>query len=148
MMHSDEADDRRGADRRLSQLERQYSDLATKVDRVGLEQVHQRDLINTRFATIEKGQELVSAKVDALTSSITLMASDQGNSPAGRALTRDIVDLKQDYAKLDLCVQGLLTTKAEMAGAIAFATRSGVSAVLLAAAALVVMVLRVAKVIP
>jgi DNA repair exonuclease SbcCD ATPase subunit len=106
MSDDDQQDDRRGLDRRLTQLEQQHAEikrqqleLTLKVDGVGREQVHQRDLINMRFATLEKGQEVAVAKLDGLNASITLMASDQGNSPAGRALTKDIADLKTLHTK-------------------------------------------------
>jgi chaperonin cofactor prefoldin len=163
-------DDRRGLDRRLTQLEKQHHELTVKVDRVGIEQGHQRELINTRFATIEKGQEVVSTKLDALSHSITLMASDQGNTPAGRALTKDIAELKTDYvrdcvalrtefnkefvrmtgdyAELDRAHQHLQREADELMGAIKFAKAVGVSGLLAGIAALAAIAGKLLGVIP
>lgn len=139
--HEQNGSDRRSMDRRVTLLEQQFATLSTKVDGVGLEQVHSRELIDMRFRTMEKSQEVVSVKLDALSQSIQLMASDAANSPAGRALVkevgdlkldhaRDLADMKSGYDKLRQKHDELETEIAEARGAVKFATRVGVSALI------------------
>lgn len=153
------ADDQRGIDGRVLALERQYSELTRKVDLVSNEQSHLRELVSSRFGTIEKGLELVSSQVTNLSASIQMMASDSANSPAGRALSREIADIKADHAKEAAELKGeigqqeqridtLQREADEARGAIKFAGRWAVAGVLTALAAILLAALKLLGVGP
>jgi len=142
-------------DRRVEALERQYGELTRKVDHVSSEQNHIKELISQRFATIEKGQELVSAKVDGLSASIQMMASDPDKSPAGRMILKDQQDLQHDVLRLERDILELRTRSdardresSEFNGALKFASRASVSGLIIAILSVALLALKAIGVIP
>lgn len=161
-----DTEDRRGLDRRVSALERQFSDLSNKVDRVGQEQTHLREIISTRFAVVDKGLEMISAQMGNLSMNIQTMAGDSNNTAAGRALSKDIATLAHDYAALerrldesnvtfnrriserDAVIAEMRTEMDQAHGAIGTVRSIGVSSLLMVVVVVAVWFLRIAKVIP
>lgn len=97
----DEDLSRRADDRvmnsRLELLDQGYQSLNAKVlqleasiNVVKLEQSHFRELFESRFKIIERGQELAISKIDSIQKEIAAMADGPERTPMGRALAHDI----------------------------------------------------------
>ncbi len=145
-------EDRDGAlNKRLDQMERAHehlqntvSSLETKLNVVGLEQTHLKDMVDARLRVIEKSQELQVAKIDGIGKDILAMGSDVDKTPVGRTLRDAITSLGRDTDSQRKDVIDLVNWKNRAEGSIMllkFVSGSGV-------VALAIMLLRVLKVLP
>ena len=82
-------------DRENQSLSHQVTALEASVQIVKLEQLHLKELIDSRFKAIEKSQELQLSETKSLSAMITAMADDPGKSPAGRSLHNLIATVAQ-----------------------------------------------------
>jgi len=135
--NEEQHEERRNVDRRISALENQYKDLLIKVGQVGQEQLHQRELINARFAALERGQDHVSTQLSSLSQAIQMMAGDPDKTPAGRMMLREITTLAQHCADLDRTVDEQQRTLDELNGALKLVRAIGIGSLIGAAAGLV-----------
>lgn len=103
--------ERRQLDRRLTDLEKSYLQLSAAVQRVEIEQGHVREVLDSRFRALDKGQELLSIKFDksqdaatlrfeAFTKEILAMGGDPAQSPAGRVVLQQIAQVTRDESEL------------------------------------------------
>ncbi len=145
-------EDRDGAlNKRLDQMERAHehlqntvSSLETKLNIVGLEQTHLKDMVDARLRVIEKSQELQVAKIDGIGKDILAMGNDVDKTPMGRTLRDSINALSRDTDSQAKDVSDLVNWKNRAEGSIMllkFVSSGGVIA-------LVIMLLRVLKVLP
>lgn len=139
----------------MAALERQFADLSNKVDRVGQEQTHLREIISTRFAVVDKSLELLSSQMSGLSLNIQNMAGDSNNTAAGRSLAKDIAQQAQNCSELERQIEeltrraeGIQTEMDQAQGAIGVVRTIGVSSLLMVVVVVAVWFLRIAKVIP
>lgn len=95
--HSPAADDRRGWDRRVEGLEKNYYELRAMLQRLEIEvghlqkdQGHIASMMNSHYTAMENGQKLLAEKMDGFGRLVNQLASDPGQTAAGRALSREI----------------------------------------------------------
>lgn len=92
-----------GLVRRVDDLEQEmaafraaFSDQKALLQRLELEQGHVREMIGARFQALDRGQELVGQKIDALAAAVNLSSSDPSGSPSGRMLMERLSGLAKD----------------------------------------------------
>ncbi len=125
-------------------LQNTVSSLETKLNIVGLEQTHLKDMVDARLRVIEKSQELQVAKIDGIGKDILAMGNDVDKTPMGRTLRDAISSLSRDTDAQAKDVSDLVNWKNRAEGSIMllkFVSSGGVIA-------LVIMLLRVLKVLP
>ncbi len=146
-------EDRRGLARRVDQLERQLRDLTQTMQRVELEQAHVREVIDSRFRALDKGQEMLLLKFDGISTMLSAMAGDPQASPMGRvlaerlAVAKDETDtrmrqLETQHEEDEKRLDSLKTRADVLEGAIGFARASGIAGMLLAVGSIVLALLK------
>lgn len=92
--------ERRHTERRVEELERNFMHIQQAVQRIEISQNHAKEVLDSRYKALEKGQDVVLAKIDAFDRQMTAMAGDPNQSPAGRQLGSDLIrhqKLLDDY---------------------------------------------------
>lgn len=92
-------EERRSVDRRISIVEDKVNELGRKVDTNNLELGHINKMIDAKFSTVEKGQDLLLTKLDAVRTQLDHSMSEASKSGAGRELLRDLSDLRRAHAE-------------------------------------------------
>jgi hypothetical protein len=86
-------EDRRSLDRRVTSLEQIYA-------RVEAEQKSLREMMDLRFQTIDKGQEILLVEFRSFKETVQRGIDDPHASPMGRALLAELEKVRQDVADL------------------------------------------------
>lgn len=141
--------DGRGLERRVIMLERQTEQFKAALQRVELEQAHVREVIDSRFRALDKGQEMLLLKFDGLAAQIVRMSGDPTETPAGRVLAERLEAVKGEterrIGEMEAKVKGfdeLKTQADQLKGGLALAQNSGIAGILLALAGLGIAALR------
>ena len=144
-------EEQRGFDRRLSDLERSYTDLRNAVQRVEIEQTHVREVLDSRFAALSKGQDLLLMKIDQLTKDLLDQLGDPAHSAAGRAMLSLHRELHEKQTALEEKVglhharfATLQKQADQLQGALTLARSLGVAAIVTAFGSLAVALIRLA----
>lgn len=70
-------DERRGVERRLEMLERQYLQMQATLQKIELMQDRAQEVLDSRYETTCKGQDLLGVKLDSLEVKIGILASSR-----------------------------------------------------------------------
>lgn len=70
-------DERRGLERRVEMLERQYAHIQAALQKVEMMQDRAREVLDSRYEATSKGQDLLSIKLDSLELKIGVLASSR-----------------------------------------------------------------------
>lgn len=123
----DDEQDRRGHERRIDALEKQYLAVAVAVNDVKTQQAHHSEImalsftgVDARFTTSSRENGLIIEKLDGLRELVNDTFGDAERSPVGRALAKDIVALGKDNAKTEMAMNELKEEAAELRGALKF----------------------------
>ena len=113
--------------------------LATRLERVESELAHFKETFKSRYEALNAGQELLITKVDGFKDLVNNLASGAEQSPAGRALTKEIDQLtkrgEQNSHSLDAHTMQLKNLEAfqnEVRGAVSLLKFIGLSSAILA----------------
>lgn len=87
-------DERRGIERRVEVLERQYMQVMNTLTRLEMMQVNVEKTLDSRHEALSAGQALVLAKIDGYVASVAMMSTEADKSPMGRALLEDLSVLR------------------------------------------------------
>lgn len=80
-------------DRRVERLERDFATFTTNVALIQAEQVHLRELVNSKFSETGSAMTRIEAALDAVRSLVQTSTTDVAASPLGRSLASDIVEV-------------------------------------------------------
>lgn len=145
----DTGGDRRNIDRRIDALERRYEVVAGTVGGVQSEQKLHADImalsfkgVEARCNTLDRGNDLIMVKIDKLVDTVNEAIGDPQNSPMGRSLLKDIVEIRKAHEASTVEVRDLKEEAAELRGALKFLRNSNLGAVIIALAALIVVLVR------
>jgi hypothetical protein len=127
--------------------------ITRRVDKLELEMAHLRELFDSRFDAITRGQEAMLAKFDLLATQITETAGTVEATPAGRAMQQTVSGLRSETerrlsdleSKLNAHhtrFAGLQHNFDQLQGAYKFAKSTGVASLLLALASILVALLK------
>jgi hypothetical protein len=115
-------------DRRVERLEREFGEFKTDVALIKAEQIHMRQLVDSRFGEVTTTMTRVESGLEAVRSLVQLSTTDVAASPLGRSLAGDISEVKAQAAAAQLIAERVEKKLIYVAGALA---------VLVAAAAIV-----------
>jgi len=77
-------------DRRVERLERDFAKFTTDVALIQAEQLHLRQLVDSRFSETTNAMTRIEAGLEAVRNLVQTSTTDVAASPLGRALTNDI----------------------------------------------------------
>lgn len=89
-----EGGERRGIERRVEVLERQYMQVMNTLTRLEMLQTNVEKTLDSRHQALSKGQDLVLAKIDSYVAQVALMSSEADKSPMGRSILDDLATLR------------------------------------------------------
>lgn len=141
----DTSGDRRNTDRRLDTLERRYEALASSVSIVQSEQKLHGDImalsfkgVEARHTILDRDNALIMTKIDKLVETVNVAIGDPDDSPMGRSLAKDILEIRKAYEASRDEVGTLKEEAAELRGALKFLRNSNIGAFLIGGIALII----------
>jgi len=117
-------------DRRVERLEQAQAEMAQQIALVQLEQSHLKELVNSRFSSLESAIGMLGAKLDSITTLIQAASADAMATPAGRNALATLTQLQAQVDTHDQLInqaQGSIRAWKWLAG---FVSLPGISALL------------------
>lgn len=106
-------------DRRVERLEREFATFTTDVALIKAEQLHLRQLVDTRFGEVTATMTRVEAGLSAVRDLVQLSTTDVAASPLGRALAGDIAEVKMQAAAAQMIAERVEKKLIYVAGGLA-----------------------------
>jgi hypothetical protein len=85
-------------DRLIERLERDFAKFTTDVALIQAEQVHLRELVNSKFSEVTSAVTRIEVGLDAIRNLVQTSTTDVAASPLGRSLTEDIIQVTRQAA--------------------------------------------------
>ena len=106
-------------DRRIERLERDFAKFTTDVALIQAEQIHLRQLVDSKFAEITNAMTRVETGLSAVQAAVQTTTTDVAASPLGRALAGDILEVRTAAATAQTIAERVERRLTYAAGALA-----------------------------
>lgn len=108
--------ERRGLERRVEALERQYMQVMNTLTRLEMLQTNAESTLKIRHEALSAGQALVLAKIENYAAAAALISSEADKSPMGRALLEDIGAIRDAQRENDRDIRTLQDLRQKING--------------------------------